>query len=64
MFEQYKKTFWGVQAVIALVTIWTFFACERRLAAAAVFFVMMQVGGVLGAAWANSLKVRLQRRSS
>jgi hypothetical protein len=63
MFEQYKKTLWGVQAVILTVTVWVFFVSDHRLSAAAVFYVVMQIGGVLGAAWAYRLKSRLEGRS-
>ena len=63
MFEQYKKTFVGVQAVIFLVTVWMYFVCDRHIDAAAVFFVVMQIGGVMGAAWAYRLRNKLQGRA-
>ena len=60
MWEQYRKTAVGIQIVISLVTfavvIWS-----RHLAAGAVFFVVMQLGAVLGAGWSVRLR-RLQER--
>lgn len=61
MLEQYKKTFAGVQLVIGLVTLWAFYTCGKNATAAAAFFVVMQVGAVLGAAWASRLRKKLQR---
>jgi hypothetical protein len=58
MFEQYKKTFLGTQIVIGAVSIAALIA-TRHLAAALAFFAMMQVGAVVGAAWAVSLKSRI-----
>lgn len=55
MWEQYKKTFVGTQAVIAMIAIgvlrWT-----HLWDLAALFFVTMQVGAVVGAAWALRLR--------
>jgi hypothetical protein len=63
MLEQYKKTFKPMQGLIAFVTcsvlIWL-----RAWNIAAGFFLVMQIGAVLGAFWASSLKSRiLQRRA-
>jgi hypothetical protein len=55
MWEHYKKTFRTTQIVIGVVTmgllIWS-----HRIAVAAMFFMMMQLGSVLGALWAARLK--------
>ncbi len=60
MWKQYRKTFTTMQVFIALVTlamsIWS-----RAPALGAVFFVVMQVGALLGAAWGTRLDRRLRR---
>ena len=58
MWEQYKKTFAKTQAVIVVVTAATYFLMGELAARSAVFFVMMQLGAVAGAAWG----VRLRRK--
>lgn len=55
MLEQYVKTFWGMQAVIALVTLAVFFGLNRIWSLAALFFVVMQASALLGAMWAARL---------
>jgi len=60
MFEHYKKRFWGMQTFIAMVVVAAYFAMNRRVAPAAMFFVTMQIGALVGAAWASRLRRRLQ----
>jgi hypothetical protein len=60
MWEQYKKTFGRIQTAIALVSGAVFFGMGRQWFVTAIFFLMMQVGGVIGAAWAVRLKRKLQ----
>ena len=60
MWAQYKKTFLRIQSVILVVTCAVFFAAEHRLAASGAFFLMMQIGAVLGAVWAVRLKHRVE----
>jgi MFS-type transporter involved in bile tolerance (Atg22 family) len=60
MWDQYKKTFWGMQAVIAMVTAFAAFKVYRAFTPTALFFLVLQVGGVAGALWATSLKKRFQ----
>ena len=62
MLEHYKKRFFGMQTFIAFVVIAVYFAMNHRVAPAAVFFVMMQIGALVGAAWAARLTRRLQGR--
>lgn len=64
MLEQYKKTFVGTQAVIAIVTAFIFFKTQRLWFATLVFFLMMQIGAFLGAMWATRLKRKLRPLSS
>jgi len=60
MLEQYKKTFIGTQAIIAIVTFFVFFKTHQLWFATLVFFLIMQVGAVLGAMWATRLKRKLR----
>ena len=59
MFERYKKTFVGMQAVICIITVAVYFGMGRVPALAGLFFVTMQLGAFIGAAWAARLKRRL-----
>ena len=56
MLEQYKKTFRAIQLVIAIITGVIFFKTQHQLVPTLVFFLIMQVGAVLGAMWATRLK--------
>jgi uncharacterized membrane protein YfcA len=56
MWEQYVKTFARTQAVILAVTIGTYFYMGHVASRSAVFFLMMQAGGVVGAMWGTRLK--------
>ena len=55
MWEHYRKTFMGMQIVIALVTIGVYLLLGQ-LAQAAVFFLVMQISAVMGAVWAARIK--------
>ena len=63
MWEHYRKTFFGMQAVIWLVTIvvYLFFGQQWRMAAT--FFLVMQFSAVSGAVWAARLRARVNRQS-
>lgn len=56
MWEHYKKRFLGMQILIAIVTSGVYLAAGRAWVPAAMFFITMQLGAVLGAAWAPRLK--------
>jgi hypothetical protein len=60
MWEQYRRTFRSMQALMIVVTLvamsWT-----RSVTFTATFFVMMQIGAVVGAMWGHSLKQRYRR---
>jgi len=60
MWPQYRRTFLGIQVVIALVTGLAFLNTGERIPVAAVFFTVMQVGAVLGAMWAVRIKGKLE----
>jgi hypothetical protein len=59
MWEHYKKTFRSMQAAIALATIAIYWAFGVRPIVAAVFFFMMQLGSLAGAAWAKRLRHKI-----
>ena len=56
MWAQYKKTFWPMQALILAVALVIYFGMNHLFIRAAIFWAIMQIGGVLGAAWAARLK--------
>jgi hypothetical protein len=62
MWEQYRKTFWGMQVVIASVTagilLW-----RHAWDLAAVFLITMEISAVLGAAWGGRLQSKFRRGS-
>lgn len=60
MWEQYKKTFRGMQIAIGLVVLGVLFV-THNLRVAAVFFATMQIGAILGAGWGLRLKRILER---
>ena len=62
MWEQYKETFGRVQLMIALITGLVFFGLNRMWTVTATFFVVMQIGSLVGALWASRLKRKLQPR--
>ena len=63
MWEQYRKTFFGMQAVIWLVTIvvYVFFGQQWRMAAT--FFLVMQFSAVSGAVWAARIRAMMNREA-
>lgn len=63
MLERYKRTFLMTQVLIASVTA-AIFVKLQVWQAAAVFFVMMQLGAVVGALWASQLKRRIEQRQN
>jgi hypothetical protein len=63
MRELYKKTFGGMQLLIAAVTfgvlVWS-----RVFGLAVFFFLAMQMGALIGAVWGARLKSKVQRSAS
>jgi len=55
MWEQYRKTFRGMQMAIWLAAGAAFFVTHSCFVAA-VFFATMQIGAIFGAAWGVRLK--------
>jgi uncharacterized membrane protein YfcA len=63
MWDQYKKSFFGMQVVISLVTVCMYLLFTRQWAPAAMFFLTMQVASVLGAFWGQRLRNRMRGRA-
>ena len=59
MWEQYKRTLPSTQSAILIVTVGIYLTLHHLLLLAAIFFVAMQLGAVLGAMWAYRLKRKL-----
>jgi hypothetical protein len=57
--KQYKKTFVGMQTVIALITAAVYFGAYRSWAPTASFFFVLQGAALAGALWASRIKRRL-----
>ncbi len=62
MWEHYKTTFTKIQAYILLASAALYFSLGRQWITTAVFFVIMQLGSVVGAMWAQRLKRKLAPR--
>jgi uncharacterized membrane protein YfcA len=60
MWEHYRKRFWGMQAVITSFAVGYYLISHRLLFPALLLFVTMQLGSLLGAAWASRLKRKYQ----
>jgi uncharacterized membrane protein YqjE len=58
MWEQYKRTARFIQAAILLTCVVVYFWTGGQLLAAITFFVVMQVGAIVGAAWGANFKRR------
>jgi membrane protein implicated in regulation of membrane protease activity len=59
MWEQYRKSLFGMQFVMWLIAAGVLLR-THRLFAAAVFFFVMQLGAIVGAMWGARLKNKLQ----
>jgi hypothetical protein len=62
MWEQYRKTLWGMQLVIAMITFIVYRGMHHWVPSL-VFFTTMQIAAVVGAMWATRLR-RLFARPS
>jgi hypothetical protein len=58
MWEQYKKSFVGMQLVIVLVTAAAFLGLYRAWQPAAQLFVILQIAAFTGAYWATRIRKR------
>ncbi len=59
MWEHYKKTFGSVQFAIAVASIGIYYGLAHSLTVTAVFFLMMQGGSLVGAAWGQRLRRKI-----
>ena len=57
--KQYKKTFLGMQAVIALITVAVYLQMYRSWIQTLSFFFVLQGAALAGALWASRIKRRL-----
>ena len=57
--KQYKKNFFGMQMVAALITISAYFALYRAWEPTLSFFFVLQGATAAGALWASRIKRRL-----
>jgi len=62
IFETYKRTFWRMQAVMALAALMIWAVTHSR-DLAALFFVVMQASSLIGASWATRLKHKVAREA-
>jgi len=62
MFEQYKKTFVRMQALIAVVSMGVLLS-THVWPLATLFFATMQLGAIAGAMWGVRLKDKVRRGS-
>ena len=58
MWEHYKKSFWGMQLVIALITLAAYRFGYRSAGQAVEFFAVLQVASLFGGYWAFRIKQR------
>jgi uncharacterized membrane protein YfcA len=61
MWEQYKKTFLGMQAAIVTIAYVIHTQTYRQWRTTAVFVVAMQLAAFVGAAWAVRLRRKIQQ---
>jgi hypothetical protein len=62
MWEHYKKSFWGMQLVIALMTLAACRFAYHHVAPTIEFFAILQVASVFGGYWAFRIKQRYSPR--
>ena len=63
MWDHYKKTFVGMQIVIAVVCLAVYFFYGHSLVRVAAFFVIMQWSAVMGAVWAARIRAASRRKA-
>ncbi len=60
MWAHYKKTFFGMQVTILLVTAGIFHYFGQNVLMTLTMFGMMQIGAVVGALWGSRLRRKIQ----
>lgn len=61
--NQYKKTFVGMQTVIALITVAVYFGMYRAWGPTLSFFFVLQGAALAGALWASRIKGRVDQHA-
>ena len=61
--KQYRKTFVGMQTVIALITVAVHFRMYRAWEPTLSFFLVLQGAALAGALWASRLKRRIDHHA-
>jgi hypothetical protein len=61
MWDQYRKTAFPTQVFIFLSCAFVFYFGKAPLQATAIIFVVMQIGGLLGAWWGWRLRMKMER---
>ncbi|CAN5437303.1 hypothetical protein BH10PLA1_BH10PLA1_04090 [soil metagenome] len=56
MWDHYKSTFATMQTTICIISVAIYFTLGHRLNVSLVFFAVMHVGSLIGAAWASRLR--------
>ena len=64
MWRYYKRTFIPVQLFIGAVCWMVYRATNHQLPPTTLFLIVMQVGAVMGAMWANRLQKKTTRSTS
>jgi hypothetical protein len=62
MWQQYRNTFLRVQVLVCAVTFVAYAQLGHQWQQAAACFVVMQIAGLLGAAWAVRLQGLMRKR--
>jgi hypothetical protein len=63
MWDQYRRTWMGMQLSIAVMTAAVYMLMYRAWQPAALFFLVLQAGSVAGAFWATRLRRRFSGRA-
>ena len=64
MWQQYKKTFLGVQVLTVLAGAWVYFGLGSGLAPAALIVLTMEIGAIPGAMWASRIRRRILQQQT
>jgi uncharacterized membrane protein YfcA len=63
MWNRYKRTFFGMQLMILLVTAAVYLFLGHNPSITLLFFIAMQVGNISGAMWGARLQSRLSTQT-
>jgi hypothetical protein len=60
MWNQYKRSFWGMQLVIGLVSVAAYFGFYRSWQPTLTLFLVLHAASIGGAYWAANIRKRFQ----